>query len=179
MQIKLNTSLLYFSALLFTKQASAIWYEGFASTVSCNGPSFGCSDNGGICCSLPNGYGYSVRFKNLPAGTQGQGYSGGGCSNYVFSVFGPGTKCWNGGGALSTHINWFHSPHGRRNNEAISIEARANNNGTCAPAYFKYEDAHGVERKIKVPAGDANAADTIAKLYTDKSFATLATYENF
>ncbi|KAF9501136.1 hypothetical protein BDN71DRAFT_838035 [Pleurotus eryngii] len=62
--------------------ASAVLYAGFASTTSCSGDNF-CEDNGSVCCSLPTGFGFSAEFGNLPAGTQGQGYIGSTCGNFL------------------------------------------------------------------------------------------------
>ncbi|KAF4604532.1 hypothetical protein EYR40_003306 [Pleurotus pulmonarius] len=152
--------------------ADALRYDGYSSTVSCSGPSFFCNDGGAVCCSLPTGFGFSVQFTDLPAGTQGQGYTGSTCSSFLFSVFGPGTKCWNGGGARATHMNWFHSPQGGRRG---LIASRADNS-TCGPSGFTYQDNSGVERSIKVPLGEAEA---IVESYTKKDFAKLASYEAY
>ncbi len=148
--------------------ASAVHYAGFSSTTSCSGANFFCDDNGGICCSLPTAFGFSVQFDNLPAGTQGQGYTGSTCGDFLFSVFGPGTKCWNGGGARASHMNFFHSPQGRRS--VLPVRA---DNSTCAPSGFTYYDESGAEKTIKVPVGEAEA---VAALHANKDFAGLASY---
>ncbi|KAF4573617.1 hypothetical protein EYR36_008135 [Pleurotus pulmonarius] len=164
-----NARTLAFLALTtLTQLASAVRYAGFSSTVSCTGANFFCDDGGAVCCALPTGFGFSVEFDNLPAGTQGQGYTGDTCGSFLFSVFGPGTKCWSGGGVRATHMNWFHSPQGRRS----VLPARAENL-TCAPSGFTYHDESGTERTIQVPLGEA---DTMAESYHKKDFAKLASY---
>ncbi|KAF8196595.1 hypothetical protein BJ912DRAFT_114530 [Pholiota molesta] len=175
MQFKLATLV---SVALFVGPALAqtISYEGFSNTVSCSGSAFGCTDGGGVCCSLPTGFGFSAQFTNLPSGSQGQGYTNNGCSSFLFSLFGPGTKCFNGGGTRATNLNWFHSPQGRRAVQAREAEATAAN--CSAPAYFKYEDASGIHKTIKVPAGEG-AAQTIADLYLAGDLTSLAAYEDY
>ncbi|KAJ8514814.1 hypothetical protein ONZ45_g7703 [Pleurotus djamor] len=157
-------------AVALSPMASALRYAGFASTVSCTGPSFFCDDGGAVCCSLPTGFGFSVQFLGLPAGTQGQGYTGSTCRNFLFSVFGPGDRCWNGGGARATHMNWFHSPQGGP--RGLPVRAAADNS-TCGPSGFTYKDATGTDKSIKVPLGEA---DNVVALYTKKDFAALADY---
>ncbi|KAF4578436.1 hypothetical protein EYR36_000243 [Pleurotus pulmonarius] len=164
-----SIALLALTAL--TPMASALRYAGFSSTVGCTGSNFFCDDGGSVCCSLPTGFGFSVEFDNLPAGTQGQGYTGSTCRSFLFSVFGPGTKCWSGGGARATHMNWFHSPQGRRS----VLPARADNS-TCAPSGFTYHDESGAEKTIKVPVGEAEA---IAALHANKDFTALANFEAY
>ncbi|KAF8194672.1 hypothetical protein BJ912DRAFT_901219 [Pholiota molesta] len=179
MQFKFAT-LVSAVALASSALAQTVSYEGFASTVSCSGSSFGCTDGGSICCSLPSGFGFSAQFNNLPSGTEGQGYTGSGCSDFLFSLFGSGTKCFNGGGTRATHLNWFHSTQGRRRapgqaREAGAAAAAAN---CSSPAYFKYADASSAERTIKVPA-DEGAAQTIADLYIASNLTALSTYANY
>ena len=107
MQFKIITALAALGAALLAVPAMAqtVAYEGFASTVSCSGSAFGCSDGGAVCCTLPTGFGFSAQFNNLPSGSQGQGYTNNACTDFLFSVFGPGTKCWNGGGARAARAN--------------------------------------------------------------------------
>jgi hypothetical protein len=158
-------------AILAVNPVAAVQYNGYASTVECSGTSFQCNDGGAVCCSFPTGFGASAAFFKLPDGTQGQGYTGSTCAASLFSVFGPGTKCWNsGGGTQFTHLNWFHSPQGRATgSDAASTE--------CAqPSTFTYADGTGVERTIKVPAS-INASETIAAHYLAKNFDALVAYE--
>ncbi|KAL8797426.1 MAG: hypothetical protein Q9182_007203 [Xanthomendoza sp. 2 TL-2023] len=145
---------------------SAVNYRGYTSTTSCGGSSFGCSDGGAVCCgSLPAGYGYSAQFDNLPAGSQGQGYTGG-CSSFVFAVY--GTRCWNGGGQRVTHLNWFHS--------AGRVKPRApENTENCSPHFFSYPDAEGKMREVKVD--DAEHAVVLADLYKNRNFSALEKVE--
>ncbi|KAF9483082.1 hypothetical protein BDN70DRAFT_963831 [Pholiota conissans] len=169
MQFKL-TALVSAAVLAVPALAQNVNYEGFASTVSCSGSAFGCTDGGAICCSLPTGFGFSAQFNNLLSGSQGQGYTGGGCSNFAFSVFGPGTKCQNlGGGRVSN------SPQGGRR----AVQARAAEEATvCSePSYFRYT-INGAERTIKVPAA-TGAAQAIADLYLANKVTALATYEEY
>ncbi|RDB22094.1 hypothetical protein Hypma_011103 [Hypsizygus marmoreus] len=175
MQFRLAT---FISAVALAAPALAqgLPYEGYANTVSCSGAAFGCRDGGAVCCALPTGYGYSAQFNGLPVATQGQGYTGNTCGTLLFAVFGPGTKCWSGGGSRATHINWFHSPQARRVIQAREAEATAAN--CTAPAYFKYENASGIEKRIKVPA-DEGAAQTIADLYIAGDLTALAAYEDY
>ncbi|KAF9471621.1 hypothetical protein BDN70DRAFT_938814 [Pholiota conissans] len=155
--------------------AQSVSYSGFASTVSCSGSSFGCTDGGGVCCSLPTGFGFSAQFNNLPSGSQGQGYTGSTCANFRFAVFGPGTKCQSLGGDRVSHLNWFHSPQGRRAVQAREVEGSAKNCST--PSFFKYE-VNGAERTIKVPQGE-EAAQTIADYYHANNLSALDSYEDF
>ena len=154
---------------------SGLQYQGYANTVSCSGDFFFCNDGGAVCCSLPTGFGFSAQFNGLPAGTQGQGYKNGGCSSFVFSVFGPGTKCWNGGGSRVSNLNWFHSPQGRRSIDASQPVECASANG------FSYTDHTGAERVIKIPGGgkNATAAEVVASLRKNQDFEALAKYESF
>ncbi|KAF8961925.1 hypothetical protein BDZ97DRAFT_1826668 [Flammula alnicola] len=177
MQIKFAIMLSAVSAALLAAPvlAQSVTYEGYADTTSCSGSAFGCTDGGAICCTLPTGFGYSVQFDNLPSGSQGQGYTDGACTSFLFSVFGPGTKCWNGGGSRASTMNWFHSPQGRRGVVAARSTAKAN---CSTPAYFKYEDASGETKTIAVPAGK-NAAQNIADLYMAKNYTALAQYQAY
>ena len=152
---------------------SGLQYQGYANTVSCSGDFFFCNDGGAVCCSLPTGFGFSAQFNDLPAGTQGQGYTNNGCSSFVFSVFGPGTKCWNGGGTRVSNLNWFHSPQRR------GIDASASTECVSASG-FTYTDDSGVERTIKIPGGGKNAteAEIVAGLRKSQDYAGLAKYES-
>ncbi|KAF9471622.1 hypothetical protein BDN70DRAFT_975642 [Pholiota conissans] len=174
MQFKL-TALVSAAVLAAPVLAQNVNYEGFASTVSCSGSAFGCTDGGAICCSLPTGFGFSAQFNNLPSGSQGQGYTGGGCGNFVFSVFGPGTKCQNLGGGRVSNLNWFHSPQGGRR----AVQARAAEEATACsePSYFRYT-VNGAERTIKVPA-TTGSAQTIADLYLARNMTALSAYEDY
>jgi len=157
--------------------AQNVNYRGYASTVSCSGSAFGCSDGGAVCCSLPTGFGFSAQFDNLPAGTQGQGYTGGGCTDFAFSLFGPGTKCFNGGGSRVTHLNWFHSPQRR----SIAIAERANENARAAcaePTFFEYHAEDGSLKTIKVPT-TTGSAQKIADLHAAQNYTALASYEAY
>jgi hypothetical protein len=159
-------------AIIAVNSVAAVQYNGYASSVECSGASFGCNDNGGLCCGpFPTGFGESAQFINLPAGTQGQGYTGSTCAAFLFSVFGPGTKCFNsGGGTPFTHLNWFHSAgRAATGSDAVSTQ--------CAqPNAFTYADGTGIERTIKVPTS-INASEAIAALYLVKNFDALAAYE--
>ena len=118
--------------------AQSVHYSGFSSTVSCSGSSFGCTDGGAVCCSLPTGFGYSVQFTNLPAGSQGQGYADGGCAHLLFALFGPGTKCWSGGGASAANMNLFHSP--QRGRREVNLQDKEIAGRNCSrPTVFVYE----------------------------------------
>jgi hypothetical protein len=138
-------------------------YNAYSSTNTCSGPSFGCTDNGGVCCGgMPTGYGYSGLFNNLPIGSQGQGYSSGPpCTNFTFNVFGPRAKCRNsGGGSRAAYLNWFHSPGGRRD------EVRGTGSsigGTTAQDRLRGEDV----------------AQKIADLFEKQDFSALALYEKY
>ena len=165
------TKLAFLAGLVATIPAvSAVQYQGYANTVSCSGDAFGCNDGGAVCCSLPTAFGFSAQFNDLPSGTQGQGYKDA-CKAFMFSVFGPGTKCWNGGGARATHLNWFHSPQGRR-----SIPTRDDGAECATPDSFTYTDDAGVTRTIRVP-GNMTEAEKISTLRQKGDFATLAKYE--
>ena len=159
--------------------SQTITYQGFADTVSCQGSHFQCIDGGAVCCSLPTGFGYSVQFNNLPAGSQGQGYTSGGCTNFLFAVFGPGTKCWNGGGSSATHMNWFHSPQRSRRHAIQFVLEDATTSMNCsAPTMFAYKGIDGVERTIRVPATDG-AAQIIAGLFLARDFDCLSSYDGW
>ena len=178
MQFKIISSLAALSAALLTVPAMAqtVTYQGYASTVSCTGSAFGCSDNGALCCVLPDGFGFSAQFNDLPSGSQGQGYANDGCTDFLFSVFGPGTQCATGSGIRSASLNWFHSPSGRRGiNQARAAQSSGAN---CSqPISFTYELDNG-ERTIKVP-DTTGAAQTIADLYLAKDLDALAAYGDF
>ncbi|KAJ3517025.1 hypothetical protein NMY22_g14060 [Coprinellus aureogranulatus] len=133
---------------------------------------FSLMDGGGVCCGpFPVGFGFSAQFENLPAGTLGQGYTDA-CRAFLFAVFGPGTKCWNGGGARANFLNWFHSS-GR---EAARDESGEN---CVAPSGFTYNDSQGVEHSIRVPVGQANATEVIAQKFANKDWEGLAAYEPY
>lgn len=159
-----------------------ITYQGFANTVSCQGSHFQCVDGGAVCCSLPTGFGYSIQFNNLPAGSQGQGYINGGCSNFVFAVFGPGTKCWNGGGSSATNMNWFHSPQRSRRHTTNSFLPQNPMNDlpmNCStPTTFTYEGRDGVDKMIRVPPA-VGAAQIIAELFLADDFESLSAYDDY
>ncbi|TEB21238.1 hypothetical protein FA13DRAFT_1671843 [Coprinellus micaceus] len=151
--------------------AQTVTYRGYSSTVQCSGANFFCSDGGAVCCGpMPAGFGFSAQFENLPLGSQGQGYTDA-CRNFLFAVFGSGTKCWNGGGARANFLNWFHSASRR----AVSDGTGAD----CAtPTGFNYKDGAGVEHTIKVPSGEANATEVIAEHFKNQNWKALAAYES-
>ncbi|KAI4242937.1 MAG: hypothetical protein L6R40_003810 [Gallowayella cf. fulva] len=168
---------MYFSTLTAVILAaspmiSALNYRGYSSTNSCSGSAFGCSDNGNVCCgSMPAGYGYSAQFDNLPAGTQGQGYKDGGCSSYLFTVYGPGNACWkSGGNSRATNLNWFHSAGSR-------VKPRGSAEEKCSPHYFSYPDEAGQMREVKVE--DAEHAVVLADLYQNGDFSALEKVEKY
>jgi hypothetical protein len=150
--------------------AQTITYRGYSSTVQCSGANFFCRDGGAVCCGpMPAGFGFSAQFEDLPNGSQGQGYTDA-CRAFLFAVFGSGTKCWNGGGARANFLNWFHSAGRRAVSDGTGVD--------CAtPTGFSYQDAAGISRVIKVPAGLANATQVIADEYTNKNWKALAAYE--
>ncbi|KAJ8507211.1 hypothetical protein ONZ45_g10398 [Pleurotus djamor] len=154
-----------------TPMTSAVRLAGFSSTTACEGPSFFCNTTASVCCALPDGFGFSVQFLDLPSGTQGQGYTGSTCTSFLFAVFGPGDQC-HVGEIRATHLNWFHSPAGPR---GLPVRAETTNS-TCGISGFTYKDATGVEKSIKVPLGEA---DNIVALYTKKDFAALAEYPEY
>lgn len=171
------TSFITASLILVADQATAVNYRAYSSTVTCSGPSFGCSDNGGACCGpMPTGFGFSAQFDNLPIGTQGQGYANNVCSAFLFDLLGPGTKCWNGGGRRAITLNWFHSPGGRvaARDEAADGGAKA----CTAPNIFTYKTPEGVERTIRIPKTAANASEAIAGYYGARNWDALAAYED-
>ncbi|KAF9463681.1 hypothetical protein BDZ94DRAFT_1297703 [Collybia nuda] len=151
----------------------ALEYRGYSSSTSCDGDSFSFNDDGALCSSLPTGFGLSVQFFGLPSGTQGQGYVEGGCTEFLFSVFGPGNKCWNGGGTPATHANWFHSPNGFG---ARGVDANVKN-GTekCNhPISFSYTDLNEQTKEVLIDATIEDHAEKIAALYAKKDYAGLA-----
>jgi hypothetical protein len=161
------------AALTVPLAAQIITYQGYASAVSCSGDNFQCRTTGAVCCSFPTGFRFSAQWDNLPAATQGQGYTDGACTDVLFTVFGPGTKCWNGGGTTFTTLNFFHSPQKRDSAAADSSEC-------VGPAIFEYTDtSSGQVRGIKVPGAGKNVteAEVIANLRLNNDFAALEKYE--
>ncbi len=156
--------------------AQTVSYQGYASTVSCSGSSFGCSDNGALCCVLTRRLRFLCAVQRPSKRLPGQGYSNDGCTDFIFSVFGPGTQCVTGSGTRSASLNWFHSPSGRRGiNQARAAQSSGAN---CSqPISFTYEVDSG-ERTIRVPA-TTGAAQNIADLYLAKDLDALAAYEDF
>ncbi|KAJ3522938.1 hypothetical protein NMY22_g11669 [Coprinellus aureogranulatus] len=175
MQLAYLIHTIAFVILASTTQTSAqdvITYRGYSSTIECSGSSFSCRDGGAVCCGpFPTGFGFSAKFEAMPSGTQGQGYTDA-CSSFLFNVFGPGDKCWNGGGARATFLNWFHS--GGRREVVDGDEANC-----VAPDGFTYKDGAGVERTIKVPAGNTTAGEDIAKHFRNRDWKALAAYKNY
>jgi len=168
------------SSILFgsiINSALAFNYRGYASSVSCIGANFGCSTGAAVCCSIPSGFGFSAQFDNLPAENQGQGYSDSGCTNILFTLFGPGTKCWNGGGAQIGSLNLFHSPTSFEDSSK-EIESREVGNECTEPAFFEYMASNGIMRTIKVPS-NKGSAETIAALYLSKDYTALASYDEY
>ncbi|KZV85509.1 hypothetical protein EXIGLDRAFT_571865, partial [Exidia glandulosa HHB12029] len=148
----------------------ALHYCAYTNTISCSGDSFCCDDGGAVCCGpWPTAWGWSAQFENLPAGTQGQGYTGSACVDFNFVVFGPGTQCHkSGGGTRVTHINWFHSPTGKRSNNETETQE-------CAtPSSFQYEDDHGVQHVIKISSKEE--VEIIGKHALEKNYAALSTF---
>ncbi|KAJ3549867.1 hypothetical protein NMY22_g723 [Coprinellus aureogranulatus] len=147
-----------------------VTYRGYSSTVQCSGTNFNCRDAGLVCCGpFPVGFGFSAQFENLPAGTVGEGFTDA-CRSNLFTVFGPGTKCWNGGGRRANFLEWFHAT-------AKLPERDGSGEGCVAPDGFTYQDGQGVEHTIRVPAGQANATEIIAQHFVNKNWDVLATYE--
>lgn len=171
MQFTQLLSAVTLTVLAVTGESMAITYRGYSNTVQCSGANFFCNDGGAVCCGpFPAGFGYSAQFENLPNGSQGQGYTNA-CSNFLFALFGSGTKCWNGGGARANYLNWFHS--------AGRVPAADGSGENCAaPVGFSYHDDKGVERTIVVPAGRANATEAIAQQYVNKDWKALETYQS-
>ncbi|KAL8811981.1 MAG: hypothetical protein Q9200_001379 [Gallowayella weberi] len=167
---------------------SAVNYRGYTSTTSCSGSSFGCSDGGAVCCgSLPAGYGYSAQFDNLPAGSQGQGYTGG-CGNFVFAVYGSGTHLPSHSPFMS-HASWtplfssshvlphpFKHPH-LTPNFPRHRPRTPESNENCSPHFFSYPDAEGKMRDVKVD--DAEHAAVLADLYKNRNFSALEKVEEY
>ena len=131
------------------------------------GANFMFSNGGAVCSTYPTSYGFSALFYGLTVGTQAQGYSDGNCVDYEWTLFGPGTECWNGGGSTRAgSVNWFHSGNGRK---------RSVNGTECvAPDAFNYVDPSGKAQSIAV--GSADVAEVIADAYLKKDFDTLSTY---
>ncbi|KAL8727673.1 MAG: hypothetical protein Q9166_005909 [cf. Caloplaca sp. 2 TL-2023] len=150
---------------------NALNYRAYSSTNSCSGSSFSCSDGGAVCCgSMPAGYGFSAQFDNLPAGTQGQGYTNNGCSSYLFTVYGPGTACWkSGGNSRATNLNWFYSA-GSRVKPRAAVEGRK-----CSPHFFSYPDKEGKMREVKVE--DAEHAEVLASQFQEGNLTALSKVE--
>ena len=99
----------------------------------------------------------------------GQGYTDGRCSDYLFTVYDPGTECWKSGGSgRASSVNWFHGSSKR--------SAKFGDNATeCAPpTSFNYVDPSGQSKSIKV--GSSEAAEAIAAAYDNGKFDTLASY---
>ncbi|KAI4208189.1 MAG: hypothetical protein LQ349_009761 [Xanthoria aureola] len=143
---------------------SALNYRGYSSTNSCSGS-----------------YGYSAQFENLPSGSQGQGYTNNGCSSFLFDLFGPGTKCWNGGGRRATNLNWFRSPSRIMARDANAIPnnnaAAAEKEKKCSPDGFSYPDEDGTMRDIKVE--DAEHAELLAKQFQEGNLEALKVVAEF
>jgi hypothetical protein len=161
------------AALTVPLAAQVITYHGYASAVSCSGDNFQCTTGEDVCCSFPAGFGFSAQWDNLLVDTQGQGYTGGVCIDVLFSVLGPGTKCWNGEGTSFTSLNYFHSSQKRDSAAADSSEY-------VGPAIFEYTDtSSGQVRGIKVPGAGKNTteAEVIANLRLKNDFAALEKYE--
>ncbi|KAJ3536256.1 hypothetical protein NMY22_g6107 [Coprinellus aureogranulatus] len=152
--------------------AQQVTYRGYTSTVQCSGTNFWCRDEGLVCCGpFPVGFAFSAQFENLPAGTRGEGFTDA-CRSVIFSVFGPGTKCWNGGGRRANWLEWFHSA-GR-----LPEQIRDGSGEGCVPpSGFTYQDGQGVEHSIQVPAGQANATEVIAQQFLNKDWKALAAYQ--
>ena len=131
------------------------------------GPNYYFSDNGAVCRnSYPSGWGYSAIFYSLPTGSQGQGYTDGGCKNFLFSVYGPGTQCWkSGGGSRADSVNWFHSSNGKRGSEE---------KGCAIPLAFNYVDPSGQEQSLAI--GSQEDSLHIGELYIAGNFTALAEY---
>ncbi|KAI4117173.1 MAG: hypothetical protein LQ338_007601 [Usnochroma carphineum] len=166
--------------LAISSSVSALNYRAYSSSNSCSGSNFGCSDNGGVCCgSWPAAYGYSAQFDNLASGTQGQGYTNGGCSSYLFTVYGSGTQCWkSGGGQRATSINWFHSQSRRVKARAEEAPASASAEGKeCSPQFFSYQTLDGQDRTIKVSS--AQEAEIIAKHFESGNHTALAAFQDY
>ncbi|KAI4087636.1 MAG: hypothetical protein LQ344_006634 [Seirophora lacunosa] len=166
--------------LAMSSTVSALNYRVYSSTNSCSGSSFGCSDNGAVCCgSWPAAYGYSAQFDNLPIGTQGQGYTGGSCRSFLFAVYGSGTQCWkSGGGSRATNANWFHSASRRVKARAEEAPASASGEGKeCSPHFFSYAAENGEARTIKV--NSAEEAGVIAKHFEDGNKTALADFDDY
>ena len=143
-----------------------VTYHGYASTVSCSGDNFQCTDGGAVCCSFPTGFRFSSQWDNVPAGTQGQGYTNEGCASFLFSVFGPGTQCWKGaGGARAASVNWFHSKTGKRE------ESDAKD--CVPPTSFNYE-VDGVSKSIAISS--IEEAHKIGELYIAGNLTALESF---
>ncbi|KAJ3522630.1 hypothetical protein NMY22_g11806 [Coprinellus aureogranulatus] len=146
--------------------------RAYSSPIQCSGPSFSCSVGNNVCCTIPDGFGFSAGFENLPAGFTGEGFTDAGCTSFLFSIFGPGNRCWNGGGSRAGSLKFLPSVEAR---EAGDVEKRS----CVLPTGFDYHDGDGVHRSIRVPGDDPSAAEVIVQLYLNRDWDALAEYETF
>jgi len=88
MQFKL-TSLIALVTVSTSALAQNVNYRGYASMQASLSRAVALhsdvhSEGGVVCCSdLPTGFSFSAQSDSLPAGTEGQGYTGGGCRKFA------------------------------------------------------------------------------------------------
>ena len=116
MQFKLITTL-----AVFPLSSLTINHTAFSSTASCSGAAFGYRQWRTLLRWQARRT-WLLSCLIISQWKAGQGYSSGApCSDVIFNVFGPGTKCWNGGrGSRAAYMNWFYSPGGRRGARSVS-----------------------------------------------------------
>lgn len=174
MQLQLSALLSLLTVALFAVPASSqrtLNIEVFDSPRRCLGTSFIFRNVApGVCCTnIPRGYGFSVSFLGLQAGSVGDGFVTNSCaSQHLFEVF-RGGECWQSrDGRRVGAVRW--KPAG----PCPGCLLEDGQTKGPAPSVFTYDDHSGVKNTIVVPADDEDAAQKIADLYEAKDFEALA-----
>ncbi|KAJ7653716.1 hypothetical protein DFH06DRAFT_1133848 [Mycena polygramma] len=129
----------------------------YSSTEGCSGSALCCFDAAEhLCCNeFTAEYGFAIGYTSLPGPvSDGQAWTGGNCvDGPIFTgETGTGDKCFVGGKTNS--ISWTNTA-GKRANPGP--------NATAQPNVFKFT-ANGVEKAVKIPAGEGAVDAVIAHI---------------
>ncbi|KAJ8474363.1 hypothetical protein ONZ45_g15976 [Pleurotus djamor] len=162
-------AVLSISLLHLPTPATAVNMIGYPDTISCTDVSFECDgfSAGGCCGPFPPAFGFSVKFTGLPNAGQGNVFRDDGnfCTSLIASVFGPGDRCWNGGGFDRMNSVFWSTP---------GVFDKREDMECTPPNRFSFVDEKGVKARIMVPNGHA---DGVAEMFKKKDFAGLKRFQ--
>ncbi|KAJ8516324.1 hypothetical protein ONZ45_g6356 [Pleurotus djamor] len=175
----LNTFAITLTLALFVARTDGVDVNGFTDTVSCDSSFIGCADlpAGNCCAFFRPPFGFSMSWVGLPVGSQGEAFRNDTQSDVcipsesIIKVFGPGDRCFNGGGLdRASTGNWLTTVQAKRSN--------ADENKTAAvctePNVLGFTNEKGERTRIAIPKGQVQA---VVDLFNKKDFKSLAAFK--